>query len=267
MYKRQTTRCEDLPCVTQGSLGAGNVCEASRVWTTEGSACDAGPEAELVYRLNPLVTTLPPVPGMLRFPEVLSQAEATRNATSSSSAFRNRLALSGIAEYAVTVTLASGLLRQSNGCVRLPTTAEFAGFATASTGTAQREVAAGEGAQQTAEIGGASKPVTEAPPSASIEPPASAADGAGVPGSASAGAGASSSENPQQGRRRFHQSLLGVSLLDSPAPALALPGAPAPSAALAGGSIEALGGSSVTGLVAPLISAVCSAPCSAATSR
>ena len=37
-----------------------------------------------MYRLTPLVTTLPPVPGMLGFLEVLRQAEATRNATSSS---------------------------------------------------------------------------------------------------------------------------------------------------------------------------------------
>ena len=52
---------------------------------------------------------------MLGFLEVLCQAEATRNATINSSAFRNKLALSGIAEYAVGVILASGLLRQSNG--------------------------------------------------------------------------------------------------------------------------------------------------------
>ena len=110
-----TTRFEDLPCVTQGSLGAGNVCEASRVWTADRAACDAGPQTELVYRLTPQVTTLQPVPGMLGFLEVLCQAEATRNATINSSAFRNKLALSGIAEYAVGVILASGLLRQSNG--------------------------------------------------------------------------------------------------------------------------------------------------------
>ena len=76
-----TTRFEDLPCISQGSLGAGNVCEASRVWTTDGAACDGDPQAALVYRLTPLVTTLPRVPGMLGFLEVLRQAEATRNAT------------------------------------------------------------------------------------------------------------------------------------------------------------------------------------------
>ena len=96
------------------------------------------------------------------------------------------------------MTLASGLLRQSNGCVILPTPAELAGFSTAAKGTAQREVAAEQGAEQTAEIRGATKPVTDEPPSASIEPPASAADGAGAPGSASAGAGESSSDTPNK---------------------------------------------------------------------
>ena len=93
------------------------MCEASRVWTADGTASDAGRQAEPLYRLTPLVTTLPTVPGMLVFMEVLRQAEATRNATMTSSAFINKLALSVIAEYAVRVTLASGLLRQSNGCV------------------------------------------------------------------------------------------------------------------------------------------------------
>eukprot|EP00904_Undaria_pinnatifida_P012914 jgi/Undpi1/8753/HiC_scaffold_25.g11215.m1 len=55
------TRFEDLPCVTQGRLGAGTVCKASCVCTADGTAYDAGPQAELVYRLTPLVTTVPPV--------------------------------------------------------------------------------------------------------------------------------------------------------------------------------------------------------------
>ena len=131
---------------------------------------------------------------MLGFLEVLHQVQATLNTTSSSLAFRTRLALSGIAESAVQVTLASGLLRQSHGCAILPTPAGLTEFSAAATGTAQREVAAEEGAQQTAETGGANKPVTDEPPSACIEPPASAADGPGAPRSESAGAGASSSD-------------------------------------------------------------------------
>ena len=43
-----TTRFKDLPCVTQGSLGAGTVYEAARVWTADGTACDVGPQAVLV---------------------------------------------------------------------------------------------------------------------------------------------------------------------------------------------------------------------------
>ena len=166
-------------------------------------AYDSGPQAKLVYRPTPLVTTLPPVPGMLGFLEVLSQAEATRNATSSSSAFRNRIALSGIAEYAVRVTLASGLLRQTKGCVILPTPADLAGFPTAATGTIKREVPPGEGAQQTAEIGGASKPGTEESPSASIEPSVSTTDGAEAPRSASTGAGAPGSDTPNKDDAAF----------------------------------------------------------------
>ena len=106
-----TTRFEDLPCVTRGSLGAGTVCEASRVWTADGTACDAGSQTELVFRLNSVMTTLPPVPGMPFFLRVLRQAEEIRNATVSSFAFRNRLAFSGIAEYAVRVSSACGLHR------------------------------------------------------------------------------------------------------------------------------------------------------------
>ena len=143
-----TTRFEDLPCVTQGSLGAGTVCEASRVWTADGTACDAGSPTQLVFRLNALVTTLPPAPGMPNFLDVLRQAEEIRNATDGSSAFRNRLAFSGIAEYAVRISLASGLLTQSNGCVVLPAPEGLTGFTAAAvdSGTMQQGVVAGEAA-------------------------------------------------------------------------------------------------------------------------
>ena len=46
------------------------------------------------------------------------------------------------------------------------------GFSAATTGTVQREVVEDEGAQQTAETGGATKPVTDVPPSAPIVPTA-----------------------------------------------------------------------------------------------
>lgn len=62
-----TTRFEDLLFVTQGSLGAVTVCEASCVWIADGTACDACPQTDVVYVLTPLVTTLPPLPGMVVF--------------------------------------------------------------------------------------------------------------------------------------------------------------------------------------------------------
>lgn len=85
--------------MSPGSLGAGNVCEPSRAFAGDGVAYDVGPQAELVYRLAPLVTMLPPVPGTLGFLEALGQAESTQRDTAGSLFFRTRLALSGIAEY------------------------------------------------------------------------------------------------------------------------------------------------------------------------
>ena len=85
--------------------------------------------------------------------EVLRQAKDIRNATSNYFAFRNKLALSGIAEYAVRVTLASGPLRQSSGCVVLPTASDLAWFATVTIGTLQQGVATRARVQETAERG------------------------------------------------------------------------------------------------------------------
>lgn len=124
-----------------------------------------------MYRLTSLVTTPPYVPGTLDIFEVLSQAEATRKATISSSAFRNKISLSLIAEYAMGVTVTSGLLRPSNGCVIFPTLANFPGFTTATTGTSQNRMVAGESAQETAEMGGVCTPGIEELPRATIEPP------------------------------------------------------------------------------------------------
>lgn len=118
---------------------------------------------------------------------MLRQAQPTRNAIINSTAVRNKLALSGIAEYAVRLTLASGLLGQSNDCVVFPTGADLAGFATATTGTFQQGVAVRERAERTAEIGRDRAPGTEKPPRATIEPPVSTTYGAGWPGSAKKG--------------------------------------------------------------------------------
>ena len=81
-----------------------------------------------MLRLNSVVTKLPPAPGMPNFLDVLWQAEEIRNTTVSCFAFRNRLASTGIAEYAVRVFLTSGLLRQCNGCAALPVPADLADF-------------------------------------------------------------------------------------------------------------------------------------------
>ena len=83
---------------------------------------------------------------MPNFLDVLRQAEEIFNTTSKFSAFRNRLAFSGIAEYAVRVSLASGLLRQINECVVLPAPTDLTGFTAAAVDseTPQQGVVAGE---------------------------------------------------------------------------------------------------------------------------
>ena len=91
-----TTRFEDLPSVTQGSVGAGTVCEASRVSIADGTACDAGSQTELVIRLNSSVTTLPPAPGMPNFLDVLRQAEKIRNTTVSSFVLTRLIGSNGV---------------------------------------------------------------------------------------------------------------------------------------------------------------------------
>lgn len=63
-FVSSATMSENLPCVTHGSLGAGTVCEASCVWTADGTACEAGSQAELVFRLTQMVATLTPAQGM-----------------------------------------------------------------------------------------------------------------------------------------------------------------------------------------------------------
>ena len=83
---------------------------------------------------------------MPNFLDVLRQAKEIRNTLLVLLAFRNRLAFSGIAEYTVRVSLACGLLRQSNGCVVLPSPADLTGFTAAAvdSGTPQQGVVAGE---------------------------------------------------------------------------------------------------------------------------
>eukprot|EP00904_Undaria_pinnatifida_P011886 jgi/Undpi1/7828/HiC_scaffold_23.g10301.m1 len=82
---------------------------------------------------------------MPNFLDVLRQSEEIRNTTVIYFAFRNKLAFSGVAEYPVRVSLASGLLRQSNGCDVLPAPADLAGFIAAAVdrGTPQQGVVAG----------------------------------------------------------------------------------------------------------------------------
>ena len=182
-----TTRFEDLPCLTPGSLGAGTICEPSRVFTGDAVACDKIPQSALAFRLSSVVTELPPVPGAPDFLAlaVLSQADATVRSGTGAATFRARLALAGITEYAVRVALASGLLKESNGCVVLPTKAEVHTYARTEVGAARRDAAAGGGgALQPPPIlggGGSSGPqaaMTTA--AAAIGPPSTAAVGAGA---------------------------------------------------------------------------------------
>ena len=147
--------------------------------TADGTACGAGSQTELVFGLNSVVTSLPPVPGKPNFLDVLRQAEENRNITARSFAFRNRLVLWGITEFAVGVSLAAGQLWQSNGCVVLSAPAGLAGFTAAAVdrGTPQQGVIAGEASEMrgdgASEVAGELPSTTGAPPvSAAGEEPA-----------------------------------------------------------------------------------------------
>lgn len=131
--------------MTPGSFGAGNIFEPSRVFTGDAVACDASPQSELVFRPSGVVTQLPLIPGTPGSLAVLNQAGGRHGALQH---WRGGiphycwLGLSGIAEYARRVALASRLLNESNGCVVQPTEAELRTHIAMETGAARREAAA-----------------------------------------------------------------------------------------------------------------------------
>lgn len=126
-----STPFADLPCMSEGSLGAAPFCDPARVYTGDGVLCsvsrhgDLSTRMELSFRLCPLVATLPPLAGEPDFLTVMTQAEATEQASQGSAAFRRTLALSDMVESATKLALVAGLLKASRGCVILLTVDEL----------------------------------------------------------------------------------------------------------------------------------------------
>lgn len=78
----------DVPCMIGGGLGATSVCEASRISTGDCWGCDASERAALTFHLYSIVTKMAPMPGVLRFLEVVSHTEQTERPSTGPAAFR-----------------------------------------------------------------------------------------------------------------------------------------------------------------------------------
>ena len=72
------TPLEDLPCFTQGSLGAGAVLDLARVFLETGNRCAIGSRHHIACVLGWVATKVPPRPGAETWPRVFGGLDKTK---------------------------------------------------------------------------------------------------------------------------------------------------------------------------------------------
>ena len=88
----------ELPCLSDGSLGAATFCDPSCAFTGEGETCDTGTTTlmELSYMIRPLVISFPPLSGTPDVFAIMKHAEFTQDSSTRSATYKRIFALSQI---------------------------------------------------------------------------------------------------------------------------------------------------------------------------